>query len=67
VGAVGSDGNDDGIVDPQSIDDAALSAGCDPCAGGADLTDPSVWIVAYNDTVEHHNLVADAATRYATG
>lgn len=64
----GADGNDDGVADPQHIDDSALAAGRYLCASGGDLTDPSGWIAAvaaYNDATDYNNRVAAAATSYA--
>lgn len=63
------DGNDDGVVDPQQIDDAALTAASYLCAVGVDLTDPEGWIAAvsaYNDTADYNHRVADATTAYRT-
>ena len=64
----GSDGDGDGIVDPQDIDDAVYSAARYLCGIGGDLRDPGNWIAAvaaYNDTVEYNNRVAEAADHYA--
>ncbi|WP_449280664.1 lytic transglycosylase domain-containing protein [Leucobacter sp.] len=64
----GSDGDGDGIVDPQDIDDAVYSAARYLCGIGGDLRDPGSWIAAvaaYNDTVEYNNRVAEAADHYA--
>ncbi|QXT63600.1 lytic transglycosylase domain-containing protein [Tessaracoccus palaemonis] len=63
----GSDGNGDGVADPQNIDDAALSAGRYLCAGGVDLTNPSDWmgaVASYNPSVSYNNLVAAATDGY---
>jgi membrane-bound lytic murein transglycosylase B len=63
-----TDGNTDGVTDPQNIDDAALAAARYLCAAGGALTQPENWIAAihaYNPTVEYNNRVADAAEHYA--
>lgn len=65
-----ADGNDDGMPDPQHIDDAALTAARYLCAVGVDLRTPDGWIAAisaYNNTVSYNNLVADATSYYRTG
>lgn len=64
----GADGDGDGVVDPQQIDDAAYSAARYLCAAGGDLRDPQAWIAAvasYNDTIDYNHRVAEAATAYA--
>jgi membrane-bound lytic murein transglycosylase B len=65
-----SDGDGDGIEDPQQIDDAALTAARYLCSVSyGSLGDPDVWIAAvaaYNDSVEYNNRVAHAANHYAT-
>ncbi|MBO1902962.1 lytic murein transglycosylase [Leucobacter weissii] len=63
-----SDGDGDGIADPQDIDDAAYAAGRYLCSVGGDLRQPDNWIAAiaaYNNTIEYNNRVADAANHYA--
>lgn len=63
----GSDGNGDGTVDPQHIDDATYSAARYLCAAG-NLRDPARWIsavAAYNNTVDYNHRVAEAASFYA--
>jgi len=66
----GSDGDGDGVADPQQIDDAALTAARYLCSvSHGSLADPDVWIAAvaaYNATTEYNNRVADAANHYAT-
>jgi len=65
----GSDGDGNGVVDPQDIDDAVYSAARYLCGIGGDLRDPGNWIAAvaaYNDTVEYNNRVAEAADHYAS-
>lgn len=64
-----SDGNGDGIEDPQNLDDAAYAAARYLCATGGDLTNPDGWIAAvaaYNDAVDYNHRVADAADHYAS-
>ncbi len=62
------DGNGDGRLDPQNIDDAALSAAFYLCDLGGDLSEPGNWIRAlagYNAPTWYANKVADAAESYA--
>ena len=65
-----SDGNGDGVVDPQQIDDAVLTAAFYLCSiGDGPLSNPDSWIAAvgaYNSTVDYNNRVAAAAAHYAT-
>ena len=64
----GADGNADGMVDPQQIDDAALAAGRYLCAEGGDLASGAAWLHAvrgYNDSDAYLRRVADAAAQYA--
>ncbi|MFW6774255.1 lytic murein transglycosylase [Nocardioides sp. CPCC 205120] len=61
-----ADGDGDGTPDPDSIDDAALSAATYLCATGGVLTEPTAWIsavTAYNADVAYVNQVADEAER----
>lgn len=63
-----SDGNGDGIEDPQNIDDAAYAAARYLCVTGGDLTTSEGWIAAvaaYNDTIDYNHRVAEAADLYA--
>jgi membrane-bound lytic murein transglycosylase B len=65
----GRDGNGDGILDVNNIDDAALAAGEYLCGVGGDLTVSSNWIAAigaYNSSIEYNNKVASAANHYAS-
>lgn len=65
--AWGSDGNGDGLADPDQIDDAALSAARYLCASG-DLRTDAGWrdaIWAYNHSWEYVSTVAQVATGYA--
>lgn len=63
-----SDGDGDGVADPQDINDAALSAARYLCAGGYDLTTGSGWahaIFSYNHTQQYVDQVWSAAMAYA--
>ncbi|GAA1695763.1 hypothetical protein GCM10009808_11240 [Microbacterium sediminicola] len=65
----GIDGNGDGVIDINQIDDAALSAGTHLCNVGGNLSVASNWISAihaYNPSVEYNNRVAEAANYYAS-
>ena len=62
------DGNLDGEMDPQQIDDAVLTAGVYLCETAEDLTDDDVWVSAvttYNQSLEYARDVADIAASYA--
>lgn len=64
-----SDGDSDGIMDPNDLDDAALAAGRYLCAGGLDLTSGAGWrsaVLSYNHAQEYVDAVHAAATAYAT-
>ncbi|WP_241488037.1 lytic transglycosylase domain-containing protein [Leucobacter japonicus] len=64
----GRDGNGDGRIDIDQIDDAALSAATLLCDPGLDLTVGENWIAAldgYNPSASYNNDVADAAEFYA--
>ncbi|WP_410639826.1 lytic transglycosylase domain-containing protein [Amycolatopsis sp. lyj-346] len=63
-----SDGNGDGLGDPQQIDDAALAAARYLCAGGRDMAGPSGWwagILSYNNSTEYAQKVFGLADGYA--
>ena len=65
-----SDGNGDGLGDPQQIDDAALAAARYLCAGGRDMASPSGWwagILSYNNSTEYAQKVFGLADGYAKG
>ncbi len=65
-----SDGNGDGIADPNNIDDAALAAGRYLCAGGRDLATGPGWraaVLSYNNSDEYGRRVYAAADSYARG
>jgi membrane-bound lytic murein transglycosylase B len=63
-----SDGNGDGLGDPQQIDDAALGAARYLCAGGRDMASPAGWwagILSYNNSTEYAQKVFGLADGYA--
>ncbi|RSM39964.1 murein transglycosylase [Amycolatopsis balhimycina DSM 5908] len=63
-----SDGNGDGLGDPQQIDDAALAAARYLCAGGRDMASSSGWwagILSYNNSTEYAQKVFGLADGYA--
>jgi membrane-bound lytic murein transglycosylase B len=63
-----TDGNGDGIGDPQNIDDAAMAAARYLCAGGRDLSTGAGWwsaVMSYNNSVEYAQKVFAMAERYA--
>jgi membrane-bound lytic murein transglycosylase B len=65
----GRDGNGDGELDIDQIDDAALSAATLLCTEGGDLSVPENWITAidaYNPSVDYNNEVAEAADHFAS-
>ncbi|WP_417750617.1 lytic transglycosylase domain-containing protein [Saccharopolyspora griseoalba] len=62
-----TDGNGDGIGDPQNLDDAAISAARYLCAGGRDLSTGSGWwqgVMSYNNSVEYAQKVFGLAETY---
>jgi membrane-bound lytic murein transglycosylase B len=66
----GVDANNDGIVSPDNIDDAALSAAGYLCWRGKDLATPRGWmtaLMAYNHSEMYARAVRDWATAYAVG
>lgn len=66
----GVDANGDGIADPDSIDDASLTAALYLCARGGDLTTREGWqsaLLAYNYSGEYLRLVRDRASAYSVG
>lgn len=63
----GSDGDGDGVADPNDIDDAAWSAAHYLCADGHDLTRAAGWeeaILSYNHARSYVDAVHAAATVY---
>lgn len=66
----GVDANNDGVVSPDNIDDAALSAAGYLCWRGKDLDTPRGWmtaLMAYNHSEMYARAVRDWATAYAAG
>jgi len=64
----GADGNHDGIVDRNNIDDAALAAANYLCAGGRDLSTGEGWskaVHAYNHSNAYVLAVNKRANKYA--
>ena len=64
-----TDGDGDGVADPQDLDDAALTAGRYLCRAGGDLAAGSGWVTAvraYNHADAYVRAVYDAASAYAT-
>ena len=66
----GVDANNDGVISPDNIDDAALSAAGYLCWRGKDLATPRGWMEAlraYNHSDQYARTVRDWATAYADG
>lgn len=66
----GVDANGDGVVDPQNIDDAALTAARYLCTRGGDLTSADGWqraLFAYNQSNKYMHVVRDRAAIYSIG
>lgn len=64
----GSDGDGDGVSDPNDLDDAAYAAARYLCADGHDLTTGQGWadaIFSYNHAQTYVDAVHSAATAYA--
>ncbi|WP_433801792.1 lytic transglycosylase domain-containing protein [Actinomycetospora sp. CA-084318] len=64
----GSDGNGDGVADPNNIYDAAFTAGRYLCAGGRDLATGEGWrdaVLSYNFSDDYGRRVYAAAQAYA--
>jgi membrane-bound lytic murein transglycosylase B len=63
----GADGDHDGLVDPQDLDDAAYAAGRYLCAEGGDLSHGADWqaaVYSYNHAASYVAAVYAAATRF---
>lgn len=63
-----SDGDGDGVGEPQDIDDAAIAAARYLCAGGRNLSGGESWlraILSYNNSVDYVHKVYAAAQQYA--
>ena len=64
----GSDGDGDGVSDPQDVDDAAYAAARYLCASGGDLSTGPGWsaaVFSYNHADTYVRAVYDAAEAYA--
>lgn len=64
----GTDGDGDGVADPNDIDDAAMSAARYLCADGHDLASGAGWadaVFSYNHSQSYIDDVYAAATAYA--
>ncbi len=64
----GSDGDGDGVSDPQDVDDAAYAAARYLCASGGDLATGPGWsaaVFSYNHADTYVRAVYDAAQAYA--
>ncbi len=65
-----SDGDRDGVADPQNLYDSTLAAARYLCSGGLDLRDPSQVLAAilrYNNSMPYARNVLGWAGAYATG
>jgi hypothetical protein len=65
-----SDGDGDGLPDPQNLYDSTLAAARYLCSGGLNLRDPSQVIAAilrYNNSMPYAQNVLGWAAAYATG
>ncbi|MBG6055398.1 hypothetical protein IWX81_001809 [Salinibacterium sp. CAN_S4] len=63
-----SDGNGDGVGDPQNIADSAIAAANHMCRAATEMESPDGWragIAAYNNATTYGQAVATAAQRYA--
>ena len=66
----GTDGNGDGVADPQNVFDAALTAGRYLCANGTDLADPAQFrraVLSYNDDATYVAAVRSWAAYFRRG
>lgn len=64
-----SDGDGDGIAEPQDVDDAAIAAARYLCAGGRNLATGQGWldaVLSYNASVEYVQNVYTWAQNYAS-
>jgi len=63
-----TDGNGDGLGDPQNLDDASMGAARYLCSSGRDLTTGSGWwgsVMSYNNSVEYGQKVFAIAESYS--
>jgi membrane-bound lytic murein transglycosylase B len=66
----GVDANGDGVIDPQNIDDAALTAARYLCVSGGDLTSEGGWqraLLTYNQSNAYLLTVRNRAAAYSVG
>ncbi|SUA47893.1 Uncharacterised protein [Nocardia africana] len=64
------DANGDGRADPDSIDDASLTAARYLCASGGDLRTPEGWqkaVLTYNQSTTYMATVRTKAAAYSVG
>jgi membrane-bound lytic murein transglycosylase B len=64
-----ADGDGDGVLDPQDLDDASLAAGRYLCSAGGDLETGEGWVAAvraYNHADAYVRAVYEAASAYAS-
>ena len=63
-----TDGNGDGVEDPQNIDDAVMATANYLCRASGDMVSRDGWragVLAFNNSDVYAQTVADAANRYA--
>lgn len=66
----GVDANGDGTIDPDNIDDSALTAARYLCASGGDLKTARGWskaLMTYNQSAAYQREVRDRASAYSVG
>lgn len=66
----GVDANGDGVIDPQNIDDAALTTARYLCISGGDLTSEQGWqraLLTYNQSTSYLHTVRYRASAYSVG
>jgi membrane-bound lytic murein transglycosylase B len=64
----GGDGDQDGVTDPEDLDDAAYAAGRYLCANGGDLSEAGAWqaaVFSYNHAASYVAAVYAAALRFS--
>ena len=67
--AYAQDGNGDGVLDPNQIDDAALTTARYLCSFDGDLSQGTDWVTAiagYNSAADYNDKVSGAARFYAS-
>ena len=68
VGALGGDGDGDGRINPQDVDDAAYATGRYLCGTGKQLGSRDGWlraVVTYNQSTAYVRKTSRTATSYA--